>query len=88
MYWVTGVILLIYLVVVYVLGRLLPLHGSDVWIMRGVLALLGLIGAAVALLYQSFRARSGIARRAGISRQRGVVHVHRQSLVYAASDLR
>ncbi|HTT23232.1 MAG TPA: ImcF-related family protein [Candidatus Sulfotelmatobacter sp.] len=52
MYWVTGVILLIYLVLVYLLGRWLPLHGSDVWIMRGVLALLGLIGAAVAFWYQ------------------------------------
>ena len=52
MYWVTGVILFIYLVLVYLLGRWLPLHGSDVWILRGVLALLGLIGAAVAFWYQ------------------------------------
>ena len=52
MYWVTGVILLIYLILVYLLGRWLPLHGSDVWILRGVLALLGLIGALVALWYQ------------------------------------
>ncbi len=52
MYWVTALILLIYLVLVYVLGRLLPLHGSDVWVLRGVLALLGLIGAAVAFWYQ------------------------------------
>jgi type VI secretion system protein ImpL len=52
MYWVTGVILLIYLVLVYLLGRWLPLHGSDVWILRGVLAFLGLIGAFVAFWYQ------------------------------------
>jgi len=52
MYWVTVVILLIYLVLVYLLGRWLPVHGSDVWILRGVLALLGLIGAGVALWYQ------------------------------------
>ena len=52
MYWVTVVILVIYLVLVYVLGRFLPLHGSDVWVLRGVLALLGLIGAAVAFWYQ------------------------------------
>lgn len=52
MYWVTGSILLIYLVLVYLLGRWLPLHGSDVWILRGVLAVLGLIGAAVAFWYQ------------------------------------
>jgi type VI secretion system protein ImpL len=52
MYWVTVVILVIYLVLVFVLGRLLPLHGSDVWILRGALAFLGLIGAAVAFWYQ------------------------------------
>jgi len=52
MYWVTALILLIYLVLVYLLGRWLPLQGSDVWILRGVLALLGLIGAAVAFWYQ------------------------------------
>jgi type VI secretion system protein ImpL len=52
MYWVTGAILFIYLVLVYLLGRWLPLHGSDVWILRGVLALLGLIGALVAFWYQ------------------------------------
>ena len=52
MYWVTGLILLIYLVLVWLLGRWLPLHGSDVWVLRGVLALLGLIGAAVAFWFQ------------------------------------
>jgi len=52
MYWVTVAILLIYFVLIYLLPRWLPLHGSDVWILRGVLALLGLIGAAVAFWYQ------------------------------------
>jgi type VI secretion system protein ImpL len=52
MYWVTFVILLIYLVLIWLLGRWLPLHGSDVWVLRGVLAFLGLIGASVALWYQ------------------------------------
>src|SRR5579871_182562 len=52
MYWVTFVILLVYFVVVVIIGRFLPLHGSDVWVFRGVLAILGLIGAAVALWYQ------------------------------------
>lgn len=51
MYWVTTLVLLIYLVLVWLLGRWLPLHGSDVWILRGVLALLGLIGAGVAYWY-------------------------------------
>jgi type VI secretion system protein ImpL len=52
MYWVTILVLLIYLVLVWLLGRWLPLHGSDVWILRGVLALLGLIGAGVIFWYQ------------------------------------
>src|SRR5579871_2371769 len=52
MYWVTILVLLIYMVLVWLLGRWLPLHGADVWVMRGVLALLGLIGGAVALWYQ------------------------------------
>ena len=52
MYWVTILVLLIYLVLAWVLGIFLPLHGMDVWILRGVLALLGLIGAAVVLWFQ------------------------------------
>ena len=52
MYWVTILVLLIYWVLVWLLGRWLPLHGSDVWILRGVLALLGLIGAGVVFWYQ------------------------------------
>jgi type VI secretion system protein ImpL len=49
---VTALVLLIYLVLVWFLGRWLPLHGSDVWILRGVLAFLGLVGAGVAFWYQ------------------------------------
>lgn len=52
MYWVTILVLLIYLVLVWLLGMWLPLHGSDVWVLRGVLALLGLIGGGVALWFQ------------------------------------
>lgn len=52
MYWVTILVLLIYLVLVWVLGIFLPLRGMDVWILRGVLALLGLIGGAVVLWFQ------------------------------------
>jgi type VI secretion system protein ImpL len=52
MYGVIGLVLLIYMTLVFFLGRWLPLHGSDVWILRGVLAFLGLIGAAVAIWYR------------------------------------
>ena len=52
MYWVTILVLLIYIVLVWVCGSLLHLHGSDIWILRGVLALLGLIAAGVILWYQ------------------------------------
>ena len=51
LYWVTTVVLLVYLVLVWFLGRWMSLHGTDVWILRGVLALVGIIGAVVAYFY-------------------------------------
>jgi len=54
MYWVTAVMLLVYLTLAWLLPSWLPLRSTaEVWIVRGVLALLGLIGATVALWYQS-----------------------------------
>src|SRR5271169_4269616 len=52
MYWLTILVLLIYMVLVWVAGSLLHLHGSDIWILRIVLALLGLIAAGAVLWYQ------------------------------------
>jgi type VI secretion system protein ImpL len=51
LYWVTTLVLMVYMVLVWLLGRWLPVHGSDVWLLRGVLAVLGIIGAAVAFFY-------------------------------------
>lgn len=51
LYLVTILVLIVYLVLVWLLGMFLPLHGSDVWILRGVLAFLGLIAGAVVLWY-------------------------------------
>ena len=51
LYLITTIVLLVYLVLVWLLGHWLPLRGNDVWILRGVLALLGLIGGAVAYFY-------------------------------------
>jgi type VI secretion system protein ImpL len=51
LYLVTILVLIVYLVLVWLLGMWLPVHGSDVWILRGVLALLGLIAGAVVLWY-------------------------------------
>jgi len=51
LYLVTILVLMVYLVLVWLLGMWLPVHGSDVWILRGVLALLGLIAGAVVLWY-------------------------------------
>src|SRR5258708_4735277 len=51
-YVITTLVLLVYLVVVWLLGRYMPLHGpADIWILRGVLAVLGIIGAAVAYFF-------------------------------------
>jgi len=44
-YWVTGGILLVYLVLVWFIGTWWHLHGSDLWILRGGLWLIGLVGA-------------------------------------------
>jgi type VI secretion system protein ImpL len=52
LYFVTILVLIVYLVLVWFLGSWLHLHGSDVWILRGVLAFLGLVGAGVALWYE------------------------------------
>src|SRR6201997_2933505 len=52
MYGLIGLILLIYMTLVFFLGSWLHLHGSDLWILRGALAFLGLIGAVVAVWYQ------------------------------------
>jgi type VI secretion system protein ImpL len=51
LYWITTLVLLVYLVLVFVIGRLLHLQGNDVWILRAVLALLGIIAAVVAYFY-------------------------------------
>lgn len=51
MYWVTGAVLLIYLVLVWFLGTWLPLRGPDVWILRIGLAVLGLIGAGITVWF-------------------------------------
>jgi len=52
MYWVTVVVLLIYFVLVWLLGRWLSLHGTDVWVFRSVLMGLGGLAAGVAFWYQ------------------------------------
>ncbi len=60
-YWVTGGILLAYLVLAWFLGSWLPLHGSDLWILRGGLAFIGLVGAGTFLWFH----RKSEAARAG-----------------------
>jgi type VI secretion system protein ImpL len=44
-YLATGVVLLAYLVLVWFLGVWLRLHGSDIWILRGGLAFVGIVAA-------------------------------------------
>src|SRR5580765_3704529 len=46
-YLVTAAVLVVYLVLVWFLGTWLNLQGSDLWVLRGILSALGLIGAGV-----------------------------------------
>ncbi len=46
-YLITGAALVVYLVLVWFLGTWLNLRGSDLWVLRGILSVLGLIGAGV-----------------------------------------
>lgn len=62
-YWVTGGILLAYLVVVWLLSARLPLHGSERWILLGGLVLIGLLGAGTVLWFR----RRGRAKEVGQS---------------------
>ena len=45
-YWATGILLILYLVFVWFLASWLHLHSPDLWILRGGLALIGIIAAA------------------------------------------
>ncbi|MGA8152339.1 MAG: ImcF-related family protein [Terriglobales bacterium] len=50
-YLVTGIILLVYLVLVWFVGTWLHLLGSSLWFLRGALAVIGLIAAGVFLWF-------------------------------------
>jgi type VI secretion system protein ImpL len=60
-YWVTGGLLLAYLVLVWFLPTWMHLHGSDVWILRAGLWFLGIVAAASVIWFtlRSRRNRSG-----------------------------
>src|SRR5438132_9598176 len=49
-YLITGLVLLVWLVLVWILGGVLQLKSPDIWVLRGGLALIG-IGAAAAFLW-------------------------------------
>ncbi len=44
-YWITGILLLLYLVLVWFIGSWFHLHAPDLWILRGGLALIGIVAA-------------------------------------------
>jgi type VI secretion system protein ImpL len=50
-YWITGGILLAYLVLVWFIGTWMNLQGSHLWILRGGLAFLGLVAAGIFLWF-------------------------------------
>src|SRR5437870_4322058 len=49
-YLITGILLLVYLVAVWIVGGVLQLRSPDIWVFRGGLALIG-IGAAAAYVW-------------------------------------
>ena len=49
-YLITGIVLLVYLVLVWILGGVLQLKSPDIWVLRVGLALIG-IGAAAAFVW-------------------------------------
>ena len=57
-YWVTGILLLLYLVFVWFLGYWLHLQSPDLWILRGGLALIGIVAAASFLWFYRKAKRS------------------------------
>ncbi|MCL5743881.1 MAG: hypothetical protein M1541_08125, partial [Acidobacteria bacterium] len=62
-YLITGIVLLIYLILAFFMANLLGLKGSDAWVLRGGLAVLGLIGAGAFLWWyrEKKKAESGAA---------------------------
>jgi type VI secretion system protein ImpL len=77
-YLVTGAVLVVYLVLVWFLGTWLNLHGADLWILRGVLAALGLLGAGLSLWFyhRNKKAEDGFAESAPGSAQDVDLIVH------------
>src|SRR5215472_14632267 len=61
-YWSTAAVLIAYFVLVWWIGTWLHLKGSDVWMLRGGLAFLGLLAAGIFLW---FRHRLGAAASDG-----------------------
>ena len=76
-YVIVSAALALYLVLVYLLGSLLGLKGGDLWILRGGLALIGLIatGAYIWYLLKSLKARAPArgAQQAGSGEPSGEV---------------
>jgi type VI secretion system protein ImpL len=59
-YWVTGILLILYLVLVWFLGSWFHLKAPDLWILRGGLALIGIVAAASFLwFYRKAKAARG-----------------------------
>ena len=49
-YLITGIVVVVYLALVWILGGVLQLKSPDIWVFRGGLALIG-IGAAAAFIW-------------------------------------
>lgn len=63
-YVITGVVLLVYLVLVWFIGIWMHMHGAALWALRGLLALFGLVGAGTFIWFYR-QNRGGISADAG-----------------------
>lgn len=72
-YFLTGSALSVYLLLVWIFSTVLNLHGTDLWVFRGALAVLGVVAAGLYLWYQFRSYTAGLvpARRGSGSQSAG-----------------
>src|SRR5215469_2928225 len=58
-YLITGIVVVVYLALVWILGGVLQLKSPDIWVFRGGLALIGIGAAGAFIWWRRSRAAAG-----------------------------